>query len=109
VLGLTPPPSPRLWAGPAHRATARRLVPPGGPVLAVGPAANWRGKQWRAERFAELVERLTGPGGILPGARVAVLAAVGEREQARPLLPWTWRRRARVCGAAPCSSATTRG
>jgi heptosyltransferase-3 len=86
VLGLTPPPSPRLWTGPAHESAAAALVPPGGPVLAVGPAANWRGKQWRAERFAELALRLTAPGGILPGARVAVLAAGHERPQAEALL-----------------------
>jgi ADP-heptose:LPS heptosyltransferase len=55
-------------------------------VLAIGPAANWRGKQWRAERFAELAARLTAPGGILPGARLAVMAAAHEREQAEPLL-----------------------
>jgi ADP-heptose:LPS heptosyltransferase len=54
--------------------------------LAIGPAANWRGKQWRAERFAELAVRLTLSNGPLPGARVAVLAARHEREQAEPLL-----------------------
>jgi ADP-heptose:LPS heptosyltransferase len=54
--------------------------------LAIGPAANWRGKQWRAERFAELALRLTAAGGLLPGFRVAVLAAPNEREQAEPLL-----------------------
>jgi heptosyltransferase-3 len=55
-------------------------------VLAIGPAANWRGKQWHAERFAELTRRLTAPDGPLPGARVAVLAAEHERGQAAPLL-----------------------
>ncbi len=86
LLALTPPPAPRLWIGAAHERAAALLVPPGGPVLAVGPAANWRGKQWRAERFAELVARLTGPAGILPGARIAVLAAAHEHAQAMPLL-----------------------
>src|SRR6266849_4187744 len=60
--------------------------PPGPPVLAIGPAANWRGKQWRGERFAELACRLTAAGGPLPGARIAVLAAAHERAQAAPLL-----------------------
>jgi ADP-heptose:LPS heptosyltransferase len=55
-------------------------------VLAIGPAANWRGKQWRAERFAALAQLLTAPDGLLPGARVAVLAAAHERAQAEPLL-----------------------
>ena len=44
------------------------------------------GKQWRVERFAELARRLTASGGLLPGARVAVLAAGHERGQAQPLL-----------------------
>src|SRR5581483_2542267 len=47
---------------------------------------NWRGKTWRAERFAALVQRLTAAEGLLPGARVAVLAAAHERAQAAPAL-----------------------
>ncbi len=86
LFDLDPPPGPLLWTAPHHDRAAAALLPSGGPVLAIGPAANWRGKQWRAERFAELVPRLTGPNGPLPGARVAVLAAGHEREQARPLL-----------------------
>lgn len=80
------PPAPRLWLSAADRAAAQALIPGAGPVLAIGPAANWRGKQWRAEYFAELVARLTAPGGILPGARVAVFAAKSERSQAAPVL-----------------------
>jgi ADP-heptose:LPS heptosyltransferase len=83
---LDPPPSPQLWTAPRHERAAEKLVPPVGPVLAIGPAANWRGKQWRAERFAELALRLTASEGPLPGARVAVLAAGHERGQAEPVL-----------------------
>jgi heptosyltransferase III len=86
ILALDPPPAPVLYLAAGHEREAVALVPPGGPVLAIGPAANWRGKQWRGERFAELALRLTAPGGILPGARVAVLAASHERGQAAPLL-----------------------
>ncbi len=86
ILGLDPPPSPRLWIAPAREAEAASLVPQGAPVLAIGPAANWRGKEWRAERFAELAQRLTAPGGLFPGARVAVMAAAHERPQAMPLI-----------------------
>lgn len=80
------PPAPRLWLDDAARADAARLVPDGGPVLAVGPTANWAGKQWPAERFVEAVARLTAPGGILPGARVAVFGAPTERAGAEPVL-----------------------
>lgn len=86
LFALDPPPAPRLWTAPRHEQAAAALVPAGGSVLAIGPAANWRGKQWRAERFAELAQRLTGSGGLLAGARVAVLAAEHERAQAEPLL-----------------------
>jgi len=86
LFGLDPPPNPMLWTAPRHERAADALLPPGPPVLAIGPAANWRGKQWRAERFAELACRLTAAGGPLPGARIAVLAAAHERAQAAPLL-----------------------
>jgi ADP-heptose:LPS heptosyltransferase len=86
TLGLEEAPAPRLWTTPAHAEAAARLVPAGGPVLAVGPTANWAGKQWRAERFAELIARLTGPGGILPGARIALFGAPGERPAALPVI-----------------------
>jgi lipopolysaccharide heptosyltransferase III len=86
LFALDPPPAPRLWTTPAHERCAATLVPAGGSVLAIGPAANWRGKEWRAERFAELAQRLTTPDGLLPTARVAVLAAAHERAQAAPLL-----------------------
>lgn len=86
VLGLDPPPDPRLWLGPAQREAARRLVPDGPPVLALGPGSTHPSKQWPPERFAELAVRLTAPDGPLPGARVAALGAPAEREAAAPLL-----------------------
>lgn len=86
LIGAMPPPAPRLWLAEAVRARAAQLLPPGPPVLAVAPAANWQGKTWPVERFAELVQRLTGEGGLLPGARVAVIAAPHEMFQARPVL-----------------------
>lgn len=86
IFALEPPPAPRLWLGARHERMAAALAPAGGPILAIGPAANWRGKQWRGERFAELASRLTASGGILPGARVAVMAASHERAQAESLL-----------------------
>ncbi|HWK45900.1 MAG TPA: glycosyltransferase family 9 protein [Stellaceae bacterium] len=86
LFGLSSPPAPRLWLTPEHVAAAERLIPEGGPILAIGPAANWRGKQWRAERFADLTRRLTAPGRPFAGARVAVLAAAHERAQVEPVL-----------------------
>jgi heptosyltransferase III len=86
LFDLDPPPAPFLWFAPKHIDAAARLVPPGERFLAIGPAANWRGKEWRAERFAELAKRLTSAQGKLPGARVAILAAAHERQQAQPVI-----------------------
>ena len=87
TLGLeNAPPAPRLWSSADSEIAADHWLPVGAPVLGVGPTANWRGKTWRADRFAELVGRLTGPRGILPGARVAVFGAESEREMAEPVL-----------------------
>jgi len=87
VLGLeAAPPAPRLWTAPAHEERARTLIADGTPVLAVGPAANWRAKTWRAERFAELIARVTGPGGPLAGARVALFGRGDERPGVMPVI-----------------------
>ncbi len=87
VLGLeNDPPAPRLWIGDRHRRTAKRMIPDGSPVLAVGPTANWHGKVWPAGRFADLIARLTAADGILPHARVAVFGHGSERAAAQPVL-----------------------
>ena len=86
LLDAQPPPSPTVWLTPRREETAARLIPAGDSVLAVGPASAWSGKQWPAPRFADLVRRLTAPGAILAGARLAVLAAAHEREQAQAVI-----------------------
>jgi heptosyltransferase-3 len=87
TLGLAnDPPAPTLWTNERHAAAAVRVIPDGAPVLAVAPAANWLGKQWRADRFASLIERMTCESGILPAARVAVFAAAAESMQAQASL-----------------------
>ena len=86
TLGLDPPPAPRLWTGARHEEAAARLLPPGRPVLALGPTANWPAKIWPAERFAELARRLTAPGAPLAGAAVVVAGGADEAALARPLL-----------------------
>lgn len=87
VLKLSAPPPPVLWTDHRHETEAARLIPEGGPVLALGPTANWAGKIWAPENFAELARRLTAAdGGILPGARIAVFGAAGERDLARPVI-----------------------
>ncbi|MGH7160333.1 MAG: glycosyltransferase family 9 protein, partial [Acetobacteraceae bacterium] len=58
----------------------------GEPIIALGPTANWAGKTWPPERFAELFHRLAA--GPLGPARATILAGPGaeERALAAPLL-----------------------
>lgn len=86
VMGLNPPPAPRLYFNDAQNAFAERLMTGASPVIGVGPAANWIGKTWPSERFIEIIHWLRAPDGLMPGARVAVFAAPGEEAQARPVL-----------------------
>ncbi|HTH98571.1 MAG TPA: glycosyltransferase family 9 protein [Stellaceae bacterium] len=87
TFGLVPPPAPIIYTAENHRRTAAMLLGPddGRPLLAIAPVASWGGKQWRGERFAELIRRLTRDG-PLQDARVAVVAAASEREKAAPVL-----------------------
>lgn len=80
------PPSPTLWTLPRHEEQATVLMASDGPILALGPTANWSGKTWPSERFVELAQTLTANDGILPGARVAVIAHSSERSIAQPVL-----------------------
>jgi len=86
VFDLDPPPTPRLWTDAAQDAAARRLIPDGAPVLAIGPTANWPGKIWDADNFIALIRRLTAAGAPLAGARVAVFGGAPERAIARPVI-----------------------
>lgn len=87
ALDLTPPLMPRLWISEADRAAASGILGNDKrPLLALAPTANWPPKAWPAERFAALIDRLTGEGGPLPGARVLVAGGPGERELAAPVL-----------------------
>jgi heptosyltransferase-3 len=86
VMQLNHVPSPALHFTAAQLRFAEALIPLGAPVIGVGPSANWIGKTWAAENFIEVVRWLRAPDGLLPGARVAVFAAPGEEDQARPVL-----------------------
>lgn len=87
VMKLETPPAPKLWFSEDQLKTARQYIADdAGAVLGIGPAANWIGKTWATDRFAELVRHLTAKNGILPDAPVAVFAAPGEEEIAYKLL-----------------------
>lgn len=91
-FGFNPVPAPKLWSGQKNKQQAASLVPGLGAVklLCVSPAANWGGKIWPVENFAELIKRLTGANGILAGAKIALFGAPEEKphiEKLKEMLP----------------------
>jgi ADP-heptose:LPS heptosyltransferase len=73
------PPSPFIFTGEATEAKAAARITGEGPILAVAPAADWMGKAWPPERFAEVARRILSPGGPLADGRLMLL---GERSDA---------------------------
>ena len=80
ALGLAgPPPVPVAWTNAEDRTRAAALLPGGGPIIGLGPTANWTGKIWPAERFVALFAALAAE---QPGARAAVFGGPGAQEAA---------------------------
>ncbi len=67
------PPAPYLFVSDERQAAADALLGEGGPILAMGPAANWSGKAWPAERFAVTASKLLDPGGPYADGRLLLL------------------------------------
>lgn len=87
VMWLDNVPAPKLYFSSSQMAFARALIPAGaGPVIAVGPSANWIGKTWPADNFIKVLQWMRGRDGPMSDARVAVFAAPGEETQAQPVL-----------------------
>ena len=86
VLKLAPPPDPQIWLRSQAIEEAKRLVPEGAQILALGPAANWPPKQWPIEHFIALVKKLTATGQKFADARIMVISEKREREQVAALL-----------------------
>jgi ADP-heptose:LPS heptosyltransferase len=86
LLNIDALPAPHIWPGEEARREAGRLLAGDGKWIAVGPTANWIGKQWPAERFAEVALRLRSEDGPLNGAGLVVLGGEGERDMAMPVI-----------------------
>lgn len=79
-MGVSPPPLPVAWTSAADRARAAALLPAEGPLIGLGPTANWGGKVWPPARFVALFQRLRDE--ALPGARPVIFAGPGPQEAA---------------------------
>jgi ADP-heptose:LPS heptosyltransferase len=76
AMGFAPAPLPVTWVAAADEAKAAAVLQDG-PVIGLGPTANWDGKIWPAARFVAVFEALSV---LLPGARAAVFAGPGAAE-----------------------------
>lgn len=94
------PPAPYLFTSSETEIIAQRLIDQGagvgvgvsneGPILAMGPAANWIGKAWAPEHFAVVAAELLGPNGPMAGGRLMILGGESDRfvaEAARRVIP----------------------
>jgi ADP-heptose:LPS heptosyltransferase len=79
------PPAPYLFTNAEIEAAAVEHLGSGGPILAIAPGANWIGKTWPAERFAETATRLLAPDGPLPDGRLLMLGDASDREAGQAL------------------------
>lgn len=79
------PPAPYLFTSDEIEAQADELVGAGGPILAMGPAANWMGKTWPIERFGRLANELLDAGGPMAGARLMILGGPDDVRYVEPL------------------------
>lgn len=85
LLGLPQTRNLQVWLSEEAAMRAAFLVPPGPPVIAFGPTANWIGKMWPVERFVALAARMV-EREEMGQVRFAVIAAGHEDAAARPLL-----------------------
>ena len=84
------PPAPFLFTSEATEAAADALLGPGGPILAIAPAANWAGKTWPSERYAVVAAELLGAGGVMADGRLLLLGGPEDRfaaEAVRRVIP----------------------
>jgi len=79
------PPAPYLFTNDEIEARADELVGRGGPILAMGPAANWMGKAWPIDRFGRLANELLDAHGPMAGGRLMILGGPEDVRYVEPL------------------------
>lgn len=80
------PAPPHIFTDPDVEAYADELTRGSGPILAMAPSANWIGKTWPVERFAQVAMRLLRePGSPMLGGRLMVLGGPGDEKAANTL------------------------
>jgi ADP-heptose:LPS heptosyltransferase len=79
------PPPPFLFTSGATEARAAALTAGDTPILAVAPGADWVGRAWPVERFAEVARKLLAPNGPLPRGRLMILGEASDSHDVEPM------------------------
>ena len=85
MFGL-PSLAPKIWTAPEHRETAEKLLTGARNPVALAVGANWTGKTWPAERFAELARHIRQMKVFAPDAGIVLVGGSDEREAGARLL-----------------------
>ena len=82
AINIESPLLPKIWIDSKIEDTISDLVPMNRPFICIAPTANWLGKQWPAEYFAELIAKMMdAETGFLPKMPIVVLGAKHERNR----------------------------
>ena len=82
VIGVTPPPAPRLWFDEQTQNRVHAFIQGiGAPRIVIAPVANWPGKTWPTESYIELIARLDADG-MAEAARLNFIIMAGPGEEA---------------------------
>ena len=79
------PPAPFLFTSPETEAKAKAMLGGSGPILAIGPAANWIGKTWPVERFALTAVQLMEKRAPFEKGRLLIVGGQDDWRAAEPL------------------------
>ncbi len=81
MLGLADdPPSPFLFTAPKREDLADEALAGEGPILGVGPGAEWIGRIWPSERFGQVAAKLLLGDGPMAGGRIVAFGGEADRE-----------------------------
>lgn len=85
LLKLAEPVPPKIWIDSESHRKALDLLPPTQTYIGIGSTAHWPGKEWSPHGFKCLIENLTSPSGVLPGAQGVLFASSKEKERVQVL------------------------
>lgn len=74
------PPPPFLFTAPAREDLADETLAGTGPILGVGPGAEWIGRLWPSERYGQVAAKLLLGDGPMSGGRIVAFGGESDRE-----------------------------